>query len=67
MARLRFGEVGVIMSFKSYQDLDVWKRSMDIAVNVFSLTKAFSSDEKYGMVSQMRRAANSIPANIAEG
>lgn len=55
------------MSFKSYQDLDVWKRSMDIAVNVFSLTKAFSSDEKYGMVSQMRRAANSIPANIAEG
>ncbi len=67
MARLRFGELGVIMSFKSYQDLDVWKRSMDIAVNVFSLTKAFSSDEKYGMVSQMRRAANSIPANIAEG
>lgn len=55
------------MKISSYQDLDVWQRGMDIAVNVYRLTKAYPSEEKYGMVSQMRRAANSIPANIAEG
>ena len=55
------------MKISSYQDLDVWQRGMDIAVNVYKLTKAYPSEEKYGMVSQMRRAANSIPANIAEG
>ena len=55
------------MRISNYQDLDVWKRGMDIAVTVFNLTKSYPSDEKYGMISQMRRAANSIPANIAEG
>lgn len=55
------------MSIRSYQDLQVWKRGMDIAVSVFTLTKSYPSEEKFGMISQMRRAANSIPANIAEG
>ena len=55
------------MKIRSYQDLDVWKRGMDIAVSVFTLTKSYPSEEKFGMISQMRRAANSIPANIAEG
>jgi len=66
MARWRDGK-GDEMKICSYQDLDVWKRGMDIAVSAFMLTKAYPSDEKFGMISQMRRAANSIPANIAEG
>ncbi len=52
---------------RSYQDHEVWKRGMNIAVMVFNLTKAYPKEERYGMISQIRRAANSIPANISEG
>lgn len=52
---------------KSYQDLDVWQIGMDVAKTVYSLTAKFPLDERFGLVSQMRRAAVSIPANIAEG
>jgi len=55
------------MKISSYQDLDVWKRGMDIAVEVFMITRGFPIEEKYGISSQMRRSANSVPANIAEG
>jgi four helix bundle protein len=55
------------MSIKSYQDLDVWQRGMDLAVCIYHLTAAFPAEERFGIVSQMRRSANSIPANIAEG
>ncbi|WFR97427.1 four helix bundle protein [Rhizobium tumorigenes] len=51
----------------SYQDLIVWKRSMDIAVDCYSLTKTFPKDEIYGLVSQTRLSAGSVAANIAEG
>jgi len=52
---------------KSYQDLDVWKIGMEVAKTIYSLTAKFPSDERFGLVSQIRRAAVSIPSNIAEG
>ena len=55
------------MSINSYKDLDVWKKSMQIVKLVYILTKEYPKDELYGLTSQMRRAAVSIPSNIAEG
>jgi four helix bundle protein len=46
---------------------NVWQKGMDLAVEVYRLTKCFPSDELYSLVSQLRRSASSIPANIAEG
>ena len=51
----------------THEDLDVWKLSMDLVVDIYSLTKKFPSDEKFGLISQLRRAAVSVPSNIAEG
>jgi four helix bundle protein len=50
-----------------HKDLDVWKKSMDLVELVYQLTSYFPSDERFGLTSQMRRAAVSIPSNIAEG
>ncbi len=52
---------------KSYQDLTVWQHAMDLASAVYALTKRLPDSEKFGLVSQMQRAAVSVPANIAEG
>lgn len=52
---------------RSHRDLDVWNISMDLAVEIYRVTERYPAQEKYGMVSQMRRAATSIPFNIAEG
>jgi len=51
----------------NHKDLNVWKKSMDLAVLIYDLTNAFPNDERFGLTSQMRRAAVSIPSNIAEG
>ena len=51
----------------SYQDLEVWQVSMDLVVLCYKVTKNFPSDERYGLTSQIRRSAASIPSNIAEG
>lgn len=51
----------------NHKDLDVWKKSMDLVELIYDFTKLFPDDEKYGLVSQMRRAAVSIPSTIAEG
>ncbi|TIU28498.1 MAG: four helix bundle protein [Mesorhizobium sp.] len=51
----------------SYKDLIVWQQAMDLAVTTYSLTKAWPKEELYGLTSQIRRSATSIPANIAEG
>jgi four helix bundle protein len=51
----------------NYRDLDVWKRSMDLVVDVYTITREFPRSELYGLTDQVRRAAASIPSNIAEG
>jgi four helix bundle protein len=55
------------MPIQSYQELDVWQRGMKLAELAYRLTKRFPREELFGMTSQIRRAASSIPANIAEG
>ena len=52
---------------KSHRDLIVWQKSMDLVVAVYQATETFPKSETYGLTSQIRRAAASIPANIAEG
>jgi len=52
---------------ESYRELQVWQRGMGLAVDVYQATSRFPADERFGLVSQARRAASSIPANIAEG
>lgn len=51
----------------THKDLDVWQLSMEFVVDVYKLTQSFPNEEKFGLVSQIRRAAISIPSNIAEG
>ncbi|MDD5568284.1 MAG: four helix bundle protein [Candidatus Omnitrophica bacterium] len=52
---------------RDFEDLNVWKKSHELVLEVYRLTKDFPAEEKFGLVSQMRRAAVSVPANIAEG
>ena len=54
-------------AIKSYRDLLVWQKAIQLVKNVYRLTQSFPSEEKFGLVSQMRRAAVSVPSNIAEG
>lgn len=54
-------------TIKSYRDLVVWQRAMDLATRIYELTKSFPRQEEYRITAQMIRAAISIPANIAEG
>ncbi len=55
------------MGVKSYKDLIVWQKSIDLVKEIFLLTKAFPATEVYGLTSQLRRASVAIPSNIAEG
>ena len=52
---------------KSFRDLQVWQKAVELATKIYQITEAFPKTEQYGLTSQMRRAAVSIASNIAEG
>ncbi len=55
------------MVVHSYRDLIAWQKSMDLVTEIYRCTQAFPKTETYGLISQLRRAAVSVPSNIAEG
>lgn len=54
-------------AIRTFKDLDVWVQSRELVKVVYQLTKIFPTEEQYGLISQLRRAAVSVPSNIAEG
>jgi four helix bundle protein len=56
-----------VKAIESYKDLLVWQRSIQMTVAIYRLTQSFPTEERYGLVSQLRRAAVSVASNIAEG
>ena len=52
---------------KTHKDLEVWKKSIEMVTQIYTLTRGFPKEELYGLTNQMRRAAVSVPSNIAEG
>src|SRR5689334_16692546 len=55
------------MTIRDFQDLTVWRKSVELAVELYRLTQRFPSDERFGLTSQIRRAGVSVSSNIAEG
>ena len=55
------------MKIRNFRDLQVWKLGKKVVLEVYKVTRTFPQNEVYGLVSQMRRSALSIPSNIAEG
>jgi len=54
-------------SLRNYRDLLVWQKAMSLVEQIYALSRQFPADERFGLVSQIRRAAVSVPSNIAEG
>ena len=54
-------------NLEKFKDLTVWRKSHELTLEIYKVTKTFPAEERFGLISQMRRAAFSIPANIAEG
>jgi four helix bundle protein len=52
---------------RNYRDLLVWQKAMSLVEGIYALTQRFPSDERFGLIAQIRRAAVSVPSNIAEG
>ena len=52
---------------KSYKELKVWQKAYNLCIEIYKITRTFPKEELYGLTSQMRRAAVSVPSNIAEG
>ncbi|MGP1273230.1 MAG: four helix bundle protein [Phycisphaerales bacterium] len=61
------GETASQQPVRSYRDLEVWRIGVELTVTVYQVSRQLPDDERFGMISQMRRCAASIPANIAEG
>ena|SRR5437868_12774767 len=59
--------MGMQTSPRSYKDLVVWKKGIDLAKVIYRLTRNYPVEEKFGLVAQMRRAAVAVPSNLAEG
>ncbi|NOY38328.1 MAG: four helix bundle protein [Chlorobi bacterium] len=55
------------MAYKDFRDMPVWQKAFKLLLKVYDVTKAYPKEEKYGLVSDMRRAANSVTNNISEG
>lgn len=55
------------MTVKSFQDLNIWRESHNLALEIYRVTNNFPKTETFGLISQLRRSATFIPANIAEG
>ena len=51
----------------NYKNLEIWQRSVKLATDIYEISKSFPVEEKYGLISQIRRCAVSVPSNIAEG
>lgn len=54
------------MKIKSFEDLEVWRKAHELTLLIYRLTRAFPPDERFGLISQLRRASSSVAANIAE-
>ena len=67
VAYRKFNQTYILMKAQSYQDLILWQKAMDLAELIYKSTSGFPKEEIYGLTSQMRRSAVSIPSNIAEG
>ena len=61
------GSKGSSEMLKNYKELNVWQKSYEFCLNIYRITAKFPDEEKYGLTSQIRRSAVSIPFNIAEG
>ncbi len=57
----------VTLDIRSYKDLKVWQKAIILVENIYDVTKSFPKEEIYGLTSQIRRCAVSVPSNIAEG
>ncbi len=55
------------MAYKDFTEMPVWRKAFDLLLKVYELTKSYPKEEKYGLISDMRRAANSVTNNISEG
>lgn len=64
---LRNAQRKQMSEIRSYRDLDIWKKSIALVKQIYKITESFPKHEQYGLVSQMRRCAVSIPSNVAEG
>ena len=56
-----------MVSIKTFRDLDIWKKGIELVTEVYKTTASFPSSELYGLALQMRRASVSVPSNVAEG